>query len=169
MLMSWAIAQNSHSQSLMFLQKPNLFNVAITRARKRLINFISKPINELPEGLLRDYLEFVQSQDRVIASRKNTFKNLFEKEVFEALSEEFTTHTLCAGVDFAGINADIMIDGKLIVEVDGVEEHLPFVWGGASQKLEGSHRAWRGDRSVEGAARTSNGSAPLDGPSALHA
>lgn len=124
MLMSWAIAQNSHSQSLMFLQKPNLFNVAITRARKRLINFISKPINELPEGLLRDYLEFVQSQDRVIASRKNTFKNLFEKEVFEALSEEFTTHTLCAGVDFAGINADIMIDGKLIVEVDGVEDEF---------------------------------------------
>src|SRR5699024_1184700 len=58
MLMSWAIAANSHSQSLMFLQKPNLFNVAITRARKRLINFISKPVNELPEGLLRDYLEF---------------------------------------------------------------------------------------------------------------
>ena len=66
----------------------------------------------------------MQSQDRVIASRKNTFKNLFEKEVFEALSEEFTTHTLCAGVDFAGINADIMIDGKLIVEVDGVEDEF---------------------------------------------
>jgi len=37
-LMSWAIAENAHSQSLTFLQKPNLFNVAITRARKRMIN-----------------------------------------------------------------------------------------------------------------------------------
>ena len=120
MLMSWAIAANSHSQSLMFLQKPNLFNVAITRARKRLINFISKPVNELPEGLLRDYLEFVQSQDKVIASRKNVFKNTFEKEVFEVINDEFTTHKVRAGVDFAGINADIMIDDKLIVEIDGV-------------------------------------------------
>ncbi len=124
MLMSWAIAANSHSQSLMFLQKPNLFNVAITRARKKLINFISKPVNELPEGLLRDYLEFVQSQDKVIASRKNVFKNTFEKEVFEAINDEFTTHQLRAGVDFAGINADIMIDDKLIVEIDGVEDEL---------------------------------------------
>ena len=124
MLMSWAIATNSHSQSLMFLQKPNLFNVAITRARKRLINFISKPVNELPEGLLRDYLEFVLSQDKIIASRKNIFKNLFEKEVFEHLQNEFTTHELCAGVEFAGICADIMIDGKLIVEIDGVEDEF---------------------------------------------
>ena len=124
MLMSWAIAANSHSQSLMFLQKPNLFNVAITRARKKLINFISKPVNELPEGLLRDYLEFVQSQDKVIASRKNVFKNTFEKEVFEAINEEFTTHKVRAGIDFAGINADIMIDDKLIVEIDGVEDEL---------------------------------------------
>ena len=124
MLMSWAIAANSHSQSLMFLQKPNLFNVAITRARKKLINFISKPVNELPEGLLRDYLEFVQSQDKVIASRKNVFKNSFEKEVFEAIQREFTTHQLRAGIDFAGINADIMIDDKLIVEIDGVEDEL---------------------------------------------
>ena len=124
MLMSWAIAENSHSQSLMFLQKPNLFNVAITRARKKLINFISKPVNELPEGLLRDYLEFVQSQDKVIASRKNVFKNTFEKEVFEVINDEFTTHQLRAGIDFAGINADIMIDDKLIVEIDGVEDEL---------------------------------------------
>ena len=124
MLMSWAIAANSHSQSLMFLQKPNLFNVAITRARKKLINFISKPVNELPEGLLRDYLEFVQSQDKVIAARKNIFKNTFEKEVFEAMKEEFATHQLRAGVDFAGINADIMIDDKLIVEIDGIEDEF---------------------------------------------
>jgi len=74
-LMSWTIAPNSHSQSMMFLQKPNLFNVAITRARKRLINFISKPVNELPEGLLRDYLEYVNQQEKIISSRKNVFKN----------------------------------------------------------------------------------------------
>ena len=40
MLLSWTFAQNSKPQSLIFAQKPNLFNVAITRARKKLINFI---------------------------------------------------------------------------------------------------------------------------------
>ena len=60
MLISWAYAQNSYPQSLIFLQKPNLFNVAITRARHKLINFISRDINELPEGLLRNYLEYVK-------------------------------------------------------------------------------------------------------------
>ena len=124
MLMSWTIAANSHSQSLMFLQKPNLFNVAITRARKKLINFISKPINELPEGLLRDYLEFVGTQDKIIATRKNVFKNYFEKEVFSAVQEEFASHQHRAGVDFAGINADIMIDDKLIIEIDGVQDEI---------------------------------------------
>ncbi len=124
MLMSWTIAANSHSQSLVFLQKPNLFNVAITRARKRLINFISKPVNELPEGLLRDYLEFVKNQELEIMNRKDFFKNDFEKEVFEAIKEEFTTHKIQAGVEFAGVNADIIIDEKLIVEIDGIEDSV---------------------------------------------
>ena len=39
MLISWAIADNSYNQSLIFLQKPNLFNVAITRGRNKVINF----------------------------------------------------------------------------------------------------------------------------------
>ena len=51
-LTSWAYANNSFPQSLIFLQKPNLFNVAITRARYQMINFISKNPRELPEGLL---------------------------------------------------------------------------------------------------------------------
>ena len=49
MLLSWTFAPNSHTQSLIFAQKPNLFNVAITRARHKLINFISRDIQELPD------------------------------------------------------------------------------------------------------------------------
>ena len=66
MLLSWTFAPNSHAQSLIFAQKPNLFNVAITRARHKLINFISREINELPEGLLRNYLEYVKKIKRLI-------------------------------------------------------------------------------------------------------
>ena len=42
MMISWAVADNSYTQSLMFMQKANLFNVAITRGRNKVINFVSR-------------------------------------------------------------------------------------------------------------------------------
>jgi len=125
MLLSWTFASNSHPQSLMFAQKPNLFNVAITRARHRLINFVSTEVNNLPEGLLRDYLEYVK---RVNSKPPvDTFKNDFEKVVFEAIKEEFRTldseGKIMAGVEMGGVNADIVID-KTVVEIDGVEDNI---------------------------------------------
>jgi len=125
MLLSWTFAPNSHPQSLMFAQKPNLFNVAITRARHRLINFVSTEVNNLPEGLLRDYLEYVKK----VNSRPNvdTFKNDFEKEVFNAIKDEFRTldgeNKIMAGVDMGSVNADIVVD-KTVIEVDGVEDNI---------------------------------------------
>ena len=69
MLLSLTIASNSHHQSIMFAQKPNLFNVAITRARKKLIAYISRPVESLPAGLIRNYLEYIQEVNCVIASK----------------------------------------------------------------------------------------------------
>ena len=124
MLLSWTFAPNSHSQSLIFAQKPNLFNVAITRARHKLINFISRDINELPEGILRNYLEYVRKIQN--SGIKDTFKNNFEKEVFSAIKEEFPTldkeNKIKAGVNMGSVSADIVID-KLVVEIDGVEDN----------------------------------------------
>lgn len=126
MLLSWAYANNSYPQSLMFAQKPNLFNVAITRAKHKLINFISKEVNELPEGLLRNYLEYVKR--RSAKRYKDAFKNDFEKTVFEAIKEEFATlaqeNKIFAGVNMGSVSADILID-KVVVEVDGVEDNIP--------------------------------------------
>ena len=62
-LLSFTLASNSHHQSLTFVQKPNLFNVAITRAKKQLICFISKPVESVQPGLLRSYLEYIRSMD----------------------------------------------------------------------------------------------------------
>ncbi len=121
MLLSWTFAPNSHTQSLIFAQKPNLFNVAITRARHKLINFISREINELPEGLLRNYLEYVKqinSQDS-----KNTFKNEFEKEVFEALKDEFRSFEVMSNIEMGSVFADIVIN-KTVIEIDGVEDNV---------------------------------------------
>ena len=122
MLMSWAIADNSRPQSLTFLQKPNLFNVAITRARKKLINFISKAPNTIPEGLLRDYIEYVQRAKKAFeTSNKLNFKNDFEKEVYMELALYLPDTNIQAGLEIGGVSADITID-KIDIEVDGVPD-----------------------------------------------
>jgi hypothetical protein len=53
---STSIDSESHPASLRFLESPNLFNVAITRARARFIVVTSVSPDQLPPGLLRDYL-----------------------------------------------------------------------------------------------------------------
>ena len=128
-LISWAYANNSFPQSLIFLQKPNLFNVAITRARYQMINFISKDPRELPEGILRSYLGFVQEyEDRFKLSKsddfdENIYKNIFEKEVADALRE--LGHEVTCGVDIAGLSVDLLVDNKFVIECDGVEDKTP--------------------------------------------
>ena len=128
-LISWAYANNSFPQSLIFLQKPNLFNVAITRARYRMINFISKDPRELPEGLLRSYLGYVQEYEDRYSLREaddfdeNIYKNAFEKEVADAFRA--VGHEVLCGVEIAGLSADLLIDNKYVVECDGVEDKTP--------------------------------------------
>lgn len=128
MIFSLAIADNSFSQSLTFLQKPNLFNVAITRARKKLITFLSKKPNDLPVGLLKDYIEYIQNyidnakEDEF--SNKNKFKNEFEQIVAQAfIMEGFEVK---AGFEAAGVIPDMLIKdefgNEVIVEVDGVDD-----------------------------------------------
>ena len=124
MLMSWAIADNSKPQSLTFLQKPNLFNVAITRARKKSINFISKAPNSIPEGLLRDYIEYIQNAKKAFeVGLKLQFKNNFEKEVYEELMLNLPDTKIQAGLEIGGVSADIVID-NLAIEIDGVENKI---------------------------------------------
>lgn len=65
MMISWAVADNSYTQSLMFMQKANLFNVAITRGRNKVINFVSRNPRELPDGHFRNYVSYMQNyQDK---------------------------------------------------------------------------------------------------------
>ena len=128
-LMSWAYANNSYPQSLIFLQKPNLFNVAITRARYKMINFISKEPRELPEGILRSYFGFIEEYENRYNLRNsdefdaNIYKNEFEKEVAQAFRD--LGHTVVCGVDIAGLSADLVVDNKFVIECDGVEDKTP--------------------------------------------
>ena len=126
MMISWAIADNSFTQSLMFMQKPNLFNVAITRGRNKVINFISRNPRELPDGHFRNYVSYMQEYqnkaEAVMSGEidENIYKNSFEREVAEKIRE--LDHKVCAGADIAGLSADLLVDDKFVVEIDGVED-----------------------------------------------
>ena len=129
MLISWAYAANSYPQSLIFLQKPNLFNVAITRARYKTINFISKNPRELPEGILRSYFGFIEEYENRFALinsnefDENVYKNSFEREVAQAFRE--LGHKVLCGDEIAGLSVDLLVDDKFVVECDGVEDKKP--------------------------------------------
>lgn len=130
-MLSWAVANNSFNQSLTFLQIPNLFNVAITRAKKKQIIFLSKDPKTLPQGLLKDYIEYVQayitrnSLKDDLSIDENIYKNSFEKEVANFLRDE--GFEVLAGQTVAGLSSDLIVKsptGKyIIVECDGVEDN----------------------------------------------
>ena len=126
-LISWAFANNSFPQSLTFLQKPNLFNVAITRARRKMINFISKNPKELPEGLLRSYFSYIEDYTNRYNLKnsdefdENIYKNSFEREVAEALRA--VGHTVKAGQEISGVSADLLVDDSFVIECDGIEDN----------------------------------------------
>ena len=127
-LMSWAFADNSHAQSATFLQKPNLFNVAITRARYKVINFVSRNITNLPEGHFRNYISYIkeyQNKQEAIENLQideNEYKNNLEREIAHEIRE--LGHEVLAGSEIAGLNADLLVDKKFIVEIDGVEDSI---------------------------------------------
>lgn len=119
MLLSFTIALNSHFQSIVFAQKPNLFNVAITRARKKLICYISRPVESLPNGLIRDYLEYIQS-----LNNKKTSVNKYDNPVKEEIAKLIEDEALSVFPDYetAGYKVDFLVsDGfnSLIVELNG--------------------------------------------------
>ena len=127
-LMSWAFADNSHAQSATFLQKPNLFNVAITRARYKVVNFVSRDITNLPEGHFRNYISYIkeyQNKQQALESLQideNEYKNSLEQEVANKIRE--LDHEVLAGSEIAGLKADLLVDKKFIVEIDGVEDNV---------------------------------------------
>ena len=127
-LMSWAFAPNSFPQSLTFLQKPNLFNVAITRARYKVINFVSRNPKDIQEGLFRDYMSYIDeyNEHKTMLENpdidENIYKNKLEREIAGQIRE--LGHDVKAGVDIAGLSADLLVDEKFVIEVDGVEDNV---------------------------------------------
>lgn len=160
-LLSLSLDKDYHHGTLRFLETPNVFNVAITRAKKKLIVFSSVTPNDLPNGLLKSFLEYANGLiEEPIQIDK--FDSNFEREVAEALRS--CGLSVWSQYEAAGFKIDLVVgyEGEYIaVECDGpthfdMDEKAPFhdVWRQEILERAGwrfiriSYRDWEKNRSM---------------------
>lgn len=118
-ILSFSIDPDFHHGTLKFLENPNVFNVAITRAKKKLVVISSVCTKDLPEGLLKGFLEHaVCPPEKTIPEEK--FDSKFERDVARALRKK--GYKVWPHFEIAGFEVDLVV-GKgnqfLVVECDG--------------------------------------------------
>ena len=134
-ILSLSLDPHYHRMTLKFLETPNVFNVAITRAKKKLIVISSVEISDLPNGLLKDFLLHAEhSLDKTLS--KENYDSQFERDV----AKELVTlgFSVWPQYESAGFKLDLVVgDNKnfIAVECDGpthfdLEERASFkdVW-----------------------------------------
>lgn len=88
MYLSFVVDASAHHASLRFLDQPNLFNVAITRARHEQHVFYSIPPNRLgADSLFRQYLESIDT-DQAVQPTREVVADTFLDEVRERLETD---------------------------------------------------------------------------------
>ncbi len=157
-ILSLSLDPKFHHGTLNFLEKPNVFNVSITRAKKKLIVVTSVTPKDLPNGLLK---EFLLHADQVPIGDipRGIFDSKFEEQVSQAL--ERAGMKVWPQYQAAGFYIDLVVgDGKnwMAIECDGpthfdMEERQNFydVWRQGILERAGwkfiriSHREWERD------------------------
>jgi len=109
MFVSLSVDAGVHHASLRFLNHPNLFNVAITRARHKQYVFYSIPPEQLPMGsLLREYLESIQGDLKVDNQPRRNVVDEFLCAVKTEL-ESCGCHTW-PSYELAGLRVDLVVE-----------------------------------------------------------
>jgi very-short-patch-repair endonuclease len=126
-VLSTVIDANYNPNSLRFLEDPNLFNVAITRAAEQLIVVTSVTITDLPSGAEHYLSKFLRHAETVTdpETRTDVFRSEFEREVCDALRAR--GHRVTTNYPSCGYEIDLVAtDGtsSVAVECDGHPSHF---------------------------------------------
>lgn len=130
-ILSLSIDPHFHHMTLRFLETPNVFNVSITRAKKKVIVLSSVEISDLPNGLLKDFLIHAEhSIDKTLSI--DNYDSRFEQDVAKALIDK--GFSLWPHYESAGFEIDLVVgDGKnfIAIECDGpthydLKERAPY-------------------------------------------
>jgi hypothetical protein len=130
MLLSFCADPGSHRSTVTFMNNENLFNVAVTRARRRQVIFTGLDARHLPlEHLLGQYLDY--AADCLEPDRPEDHTEggtAFEREVGEALRER-GEYSVYLGYPVAGFAVDVVAQHgaqALAIACDGdPEQHGP--------------------------------------------
>jgi|GEM_PF-386657 len=118
-ILSLSLDPKFHHGTLRFLETPNVFNVSITRAKKKLIVISSVTPKDLPNGLLKEFLLHANKTATDYIPR-NVFESKFEEQVAQALEREGLK--VWPQYEAAGFSIDLVVgNGKnwIAVECDG--------------------------------------------------
>ncbi len=118
-ILSLSLDPDFHHGTLNFLEKPNVFNVSITRAKKKLIVISSVRPKDLPNGLLKEFLDY-SSQAPSDTIPRSIFDSKFEEQVAQALQRAGLK--VWPQYQAAGFFIDLVVsDGinSIAVECDG--------------------------------------------------
>ncbi len=121
MFLSFAIDDDSHAASLRFLERSDLFNVAITRARQRQVVFTSTDPERLPaDSLLRQFLTYIESASEPL--RANIDAPLAHLDQFAAEVKQELESLGCRtwiGCPVAGLKIDLLaVRGEASLAID---------------------------------------------------
>ena len=110
MMLSFALDDDSHPSAFRYLDKPDVFNVSITRARTEqhlLISFNPQIIQS--GGLLKEYLASVDNQVKTITTPSDRkVHDDFMQEVFEAI-QSLPHDQLLRHYHISGLDIDIVL------------------------------------------------------------
>ena len=109
MLLSFCAHPGAHRGTLTFMNQENLFNVAVTRARRRQVIFTGLDPRHLPsEHLLAQYLDYAADcLDPDRPEDHHASASSFERDVAEALRAR-GGYTLYLGYPVAGLSVDVV-------------------------------------------------------------
>lgn len=118
-ILSLSIDPTYHHGSLRFLENPNVFNVSVTRAKKKLITVTSVQKKDIPNGILKDFFIHAEtSPDKTLAISE--FDSKFEQDVAKTL--QMKGYKVWPQYESAGFYIDMVIgDGEnfIAIECDG--------------------------------------------------
>jgi len=113
MFLSLVIDEDTHTAALRFLERPDVFNVAVTRARTKQYIYLSVDSSTLSHGsLLQAYLGYINRQAEYgVGEELSTVKDAFAREVVAALEDSMETYL---AFPVAGMEMDIVVqkDGQ---------------------------------------------------------
>ena len=109
MFLSLAVDRDSHSATFRFLDRPDVFNVAITRARSLQIVFASIDPEDLAgDSLLRRYLEEIQTPPKAPSPESASSDDAFLQSVRTEMAERgFNTWP---AYPLAGLHIDLVVE-----------------------------------------------------------